>query len=353
MTLEQLGWDASFAEAFAPYRVQGHSIGRVTCEHRDSYTILSEHGELRGELSGAFRHHAGQRNELPAVGDWAVMTALEQDGLGVIHAILPRKSCFSRKTAGTATEEQIVAANVDTVFIVTGLDANFNLRRIERALILAWESGANPVVVLSKSDLCEELEERTAEVESVALGVPVLVLSAAEGSGLEQLERYTGPGMTVALIGSSGVGKSTLTNKLVGRDVQEVNQVSTSVGKGQHTTTRRELLLLPSGGIVIDTPGMRELGIWNGDQGIRETFEDIESLMENCRFRDCSHEDEPGCAVTAAVAAGQLDPARLRNYRKMLREIEYQATRQDLQAQLRKKEEWKRIHKQVRNMNKR
>ncbi len=350
MTLESLGWRAFFSDAFDQYRASELIPARITQEHRNGYLAYSRHGEFRAELAGSFRHRAGSRSrsERPAVGDWVALQFHDNGNQTMIHGVLPRASAFSRKVAGVRSEEQVVAANIDTVFIVAGLDGNFNPRRIERALILAWESGAQPVVVLNKCDLSDALDAQVAEMRNVALGVPVLTASATEGSGLEALTAYAGPGKTVALIGSSGVGKSSITNRLAGMNVQKVEYVSESVGKGRHTTTRRELISLPSGGAIIDTPGMRELQLWDGDQGIGETFDDVEELAAQCRFRDCDHRDEPGCAVAHALADGRLDAGRFGNYRKMQREIAYLASRQDTLARRQQTRAWKRIHMELR-----
>lgn len=362
MTLSQLGWSPFFANGFEPYADKGFSVGRVALEHRNRYQIYSESGELWGELSGKMRFTASERSALPAVGDWVVITIHEgrsdasaEDeeegaaaGHAIIHALLPRRSKFSRKVAGNATEEQIVAANIDTIFLVTGLDDNYNVRRIERYLTLAWESGASPVVVLSKADLYDELEERIAEVESVAFGTPVIAVSAIEEEGIDQLLPFIGPGRTVALMGSSGVGKSTLTNALAGTELMKTTSVSESVGKGRHTTTHREMILLPAGGLLIDTPGMRELQLWGGDEGLQETFEDVEALAQGCRFTDCHHAGEPGCAIEEAIRNGTLDEARFGSYMKLQRELAYFNRRHDKSLQAAEKKKWKQIHMEMR-----
>ncbi|MFN6566221.1 ribosome small subunit-dependent GTPase A [Dendronalium sp. ChiSLP03b] len=298
------------------------------------------------------RHRATQPQDFPAVGDWVVIRIRESEGRATIHEILPRKSKFSRKTVGSKTEEQIVAANVDTVFLVSGLDGDFNLRRIERYLILAWESGANPVIVLNKADLCNSLEDCLAQVEAVAIGVPVAVLSATSNQGLDALKPYLKPGQTVALLGSSGVGKSTITNQLKGAVVQTVQAVRQGDDRGRHTTTHRELILLPTGGLIMDTPGMREIQIWSGDEGLQETFADIETLAQKCRFRNCQHNNEPGCAVQQALVEERLDYSRFLSYQKLQKELNYLARKQDQRSQLAEKERWKKIHKAMRNHHK-
>lgn len=343
-TLEEMGWNPHFAEHFAPYAEQGYSVGRITLEHKRIYRVISEHGELLGEVTGKLRYEATGREDFPAVGDWVVISPREQEKKATIHAVLPRKSKFSRKAAGEAVEEQIVAANVDTVFLVNALNNDFNVRRIERYLILAWESGATPVIVLSKADLCEDREARVAEVESVAIGVPVHVVSAERGEGLEQLASYLRKGQTIALMGSSGVGKSTLINKLSGTDAQRVSEVREGDDRGRHTTTHRELFLLPGGALMIDTLRMRELQLWDASDGFQGAFEDIEELAAACRFHDCQHNREPGCAIQAALADGSLDRGRYASYQKLQRELAHLARKEDVRLQAAERNKWKQIN---------
>ncbi|MBD1996103.1 ribosome small subunit-dependent GTPase A [Leptolyngbya sp. FACHB-541] len=352
MNLSELGWSDFFAHSFEAYRVQGYTVGRVALEHKQAYTLYAEQGELSATVSGKLRHQATAAEDFPAVGDWVVVR-IRDEGQATIHAILPRKSKFSRKTVGGKTQEQIVAANIDTVFLVAGLDHDFNLRRIERYLVLAWESGATPVILLNKADLCDAVEERVLEVEEVAIAVPIVVLSAAQNQGLDALQPYLKPGQTSALLGSSGVGKSTLTNQLVGTAQQSVQPVRQGDSRGRHTTTHRELLLLPSGGCIIDTPGMREIQIWSEGAGLEETFTDIEALAEECRFRDCQHQQEPGCAVRQALEAGALDERRFASFQKLQKELNYLIRKQDQRATLAEKEKWKQITKSLRKMNNR
>jgi ribosome biogenesis GTPase / thiamine phosphate phosphatase len=356
MTLESLGWNDFFSQSFDSLiakqserdRPSPFTVGRVALEHRSAYTLYTEQGDLTGEISGKLRHRTTELPDFPAVGDWVVLDAKEGDRTAIIHHILPRKSKFSRKAAGGKTDEQIVAANVDTVFLVAGLDHDFNPRRIERYLLLTWESGANPVVVLNKADVRDDVEDCIAEVEAIAPGVPICLLSALHHQGIESLKPYLNPGQTVALLGSSGVGKSTITNALMGADLQAVQSVRASDSRGRHTTTHRELLRLPWGGLLIDTPGMREIQVWAGDESLQDTFADIETLADQCRFRDCHHRNEPGCAVLQALEDGQLDESRLANYQKLQKELSYLARRQDQRSQLAEKQRWKQIHKALR-----
>lgn len=347
--LQSLGWNEHFANLFVPYAEQGYSVGRITLEHKRIYRLLSEHGELLGEVTGKLRYEATGREDYPAVGDWVVITARPEERKASIHAVLPRKSKFSRKVAGDSIEEQIVAANVDTVFLVNALNNDFNIRRMERYLILAWESGANPVIVLSKADLCDNLEQRIAEVESVAIGVPVHVVSAERGEGLEQLASYLGRGQTVALMGSSGVGKSTLINRLSKEERQRVSGVREGDDRGRHTTTHRELFQLPDGALMIDTPGMRELQLWEADEGFRGAFDDIEQLAAACRFNDCQHGREPGCAVLAAIEDGSLEQARFDSYLKLQRELAHLARKENARLAAAEKDKWKKINMQMRS----
>lgn len=270
-----------------------------------------------------------------------------------IHSILPRKSKFSRQSVGGITTEQIVAANIDTVFLVSGLDGDFNPRRIERYLVLAWESGANPVILLNKADLCQNLEECLNQVENIALGVPIITISAANSQGLDALKTYLQPGKTVALLGSSGVGKSTITNQLKGEAVQKVKAVRQGDDRGRHTTTHRELIVLPNGSLIIDTPGMREIQIWASEDSLHSTFEDIEILAQECRFRDCQHINEPGCAIQQALQDGKLDYSRFSSYQKLQKELDYLSQKQDQKVYLDNKKRWKKVSKSMKNHYKR
>ncbi|MBH5319465.1 ribosome small subunit-dependent GTPase A [Paenibacillus sp. GSMTC-2017] len=346
--LQSLGWNEYFSKSFATYAEQGYQAGRITLEHKRIYRLLSEHGELLAEVTGKLRFEATGREDFPAVGDWVVIKPRPEEQKASIHAILPRKSKFSRKLAGDTVEEQIVAANVDTVFLVNALNNDFNIRRMERYLILAWESGATPVIVLSKADLCDDLEARMAEVESIAIGVPIHVVSAAQGEGLDQLEHYLGVGNTIALIGSSGVGKSTLINTLSGTDMLRVNAARDGDDRGRHTTTHRELVQLPSGALMIDTPGMRELQLLDADEGFHGAFDDVDSIVESCRFNDCKHQKEPGCAVRTALADGSLEQARFDSYLKLQREMAYVARKENERLAANEKAKWKKISMELR-----
>jgi ribosome biogenesis GTPase len=350
--LEALGWTDQFGDAFLAHAATDVIPGRVSLEHQHIYRVLTERGEHLARVAGRLRHEAATAVEYPAVGDWVALRSRPGELRSTILAILPRRSRFSRKVAGDVTREQIVAANIDTVFLTTGLDADFNLRRIERYLVTAWESGAQPVVLLTKADLSDDPDARVREVEAVASGAPVHATSARRNHGLDILGQYLGPGRTVALLGSSGVGKSTLINRLLGREQQRTAEVSAYKARGRHTTTNRELILLPGGGLVIDTPGLREIQLWEVGGSIGATFADIEALAAGCHFGDCRHDTEPRCAVRRAVVEGALPAERLESYLKLRREADHVAEKHDKLAQLQSKRKWKTIHKAVRRMGK-
>jgi ribosome biogenesis GTPase / thiamine phosphate phosphatase len=343
LDLESLGWDASFTDAFRPFEQDGLDPARVAAQHRSEYVVYTQHGELRAELTGRLRHD----EEHPAVGDWVAVALRPDEGRATIQAVLPRRSAFTRKVAWAETKPQVVAANVDVVFVVCGLDANYNVRRIERYLTLAWESGAQPIVLLTKADLCEDVEARVYAVESVAFGVPVHSVSAPRGDGVETVRAYVPHGKTAALLGSSGVGKSTLVNALVGEELLATQDVRED-GRGRHTTSHRQLVSLPEGGLVLDTPGMRELQLWDADSGFEAAFQDLETLAGQCRFTNCEHRREPDCAVRAALADGTLDVERLESWRKLQRELERLAQKQDGRARSESRKERARFARSMR-----
>ncbi|MSU24587.1 MAG: ribosome small subunit-dependent GTPase A [Opitutus sp.] len=346
MHLSSLGWDDFFSGHFAPFAsdLAGFMPARVALEHKHAYALLAAHGEVTATCTGKLRHDATARADLPAVGDWVVVRPRPGEAHADIHAVLPRKTKFSRQAAGDGTE-QIVAANIDTVFLVTALDADFNLRRIERYLAVAWASGAQPVVLLNKSDLHADPAAARATVEAVAGGAPVLVLSATHDTDLSAaLAPWLAPGRTVALLGSSGVGKSTLINRLLGAERQLTSPTSAAHGKGRHTTTHRELLVAPSGALVIDTPGMRELQLWEvAAATLEETFADIAALAARCRFSNCAHRAEPGCTIQAALDAGALDLGRWSSFQKLQREQAYAARKSDPRLERETKAAWKKV----------
>jgi len=353
--LKQLGWDTFFQKHFEKMKIPDSVPARVISESKGSYQLFSQYGELTAKISGRMRYHAGAENQYPTVGDWVIIKPLVDEKKGIIQAVLPRKSKFSRKVAGERTEEQVVSANVDTVFIVSGLDGgrNFNLRRIERYLTLAWSSGATPVIVLNKVDLCLDVDVCIRNVEAIATGISIHPVSAKQRLGLDALRKYLTKGKTVAFLGSSGVGKSALINALLGVEKQDTAEVREDDRMGRHTTTKRELILLPGGGMVIDTPGMREIQMWAGEEDLQGTFYDIEMLAKGCRFSDCSHNVESGCAVRAAIDNGDLDPARLESFRKLQKELTYLASREEHSTRLYEKAKYKKIAKWVKEIQNR
>ncbi|WBW99190.1 ribosome small subunit-dependent GTPase A [Oceanirhabdus sp. W0125-5] len=295
-------------------------LGRVTLEHKHTYRVITENGEVLGRVSGKFNYEAFGTEDYPAVGDWVVLDRdSDKNGEAIIHKVLPRMSSLSRKVAGTRSDEQIIATNVDTVFICMALNNDFNIRRLERYISVVWESGANPRIILTKSDLCEDIELRVAQVEEVAIGIDIHVVCALEEEGIDEIADVIGVNDTVTFIGSSGIGKSTLINALLGEEKMLVNEIRESDHKGKHTTTHRELIKLSDGGVVIDTPGMRELQIYSVD--FDASFKDVEELAEQCRFVDCKHKTEPGCAVKNAVNDGTLSSERFKSYEKLKREL--------------------------------
>ena len=329
LDLAALGWNARLDEAFAPLAADGLVPARVALEHTHIYRVFAAPGEWLARVSGRLRHHAAQRVDFPAVGDWVAVEPPATGGDARIHSVLPRSSRFSRRAAGDPTEEQIVAANIDTVFLVSGLDGDFNPRRIERYLTVAWESGATPVIVLNKADLADDPEAIALEVRVAMPGVDVHAVSCRDAPTLDPLRDYLGFGKTGALLGSSGVGKSSIVNQLIGQELLRTRDVRAADSRGRHTSTARQLVLLPGHGVLIDTPGMRELQLWDTAESLAGTFAEIEARAADCRFRDCQHRSEPGCAVRAAVDAGAIAVDRLESYYKLTAEQAHQDRRKD------------------------
>ena len=321
MNLNDLGWNNFFNNQFEQIKDEGQIPARISMELRNLFHIFCEYGELTAELSGRYRHRVKDRSELPCVGDWVVVSARPEEGTATIHNLLERKSSFTRKEAGLRTEEQVLAANIDTTFLVSGLDHDFNLRRIERFITTVWESGASPVIVLNKTDLVDNLQEYIERVDTVAFGIPVCTVSALNNTGIDQIAGYLKPGETAAFLGSSGVGKSTIINCLYGSELFKTGAVREDDSRGRHTTSHREMIIIPERGILIDTPGMRAVQLWGDTETLKSSFQDVEELTLQCKFTDCRHQTEPGCAIQRALADGTLDPKRFESYLKQQREL--------------------------------
>jgi ribosome biogenesis GTPase / thiamine phosphate phosphatase len=342
--LERLGWHDELARQFEA-DASGLEPGRVTVQHRGSWEVVTERGDSLAEITGRL-HHEAEPGELPVVGDWVGL----RDGL--IDAVLPRTSKFSRKTPWTEVSEQVLVANVDVAFLVMGLDErDYNVRRLERYLTTAWEGGAEPVIVLNKADLATDREAQVAETETVAFGVPVHAVSAETGEGVDELRRHLAGNRTAALLGSSGVGKSSLINRLLGEERFRIAGVR-SDGRGRHTTTHRELVAVPGGGVIIDTPGLRELQLWETDEGLDQAFVDVADLILQCRFSDCEHRTEPGCAIKAALADGSLPAERWESYLKLQRELARLERKLDPKLRSQQRKKWAAITKSHRQRRK-
>lgn len=327
--LEDWGWDDKWAKAFGDDAAKGLFPARLIEEQRGLFQIMSEHGVISARTTGSMRHKANDRAGLPAVGDWVSAEKVPNEKVVLIRRILPRRTKLSRKAAGETMEEQVIAANLDTVLVMTALNADFNVRRLERFLTVSLESGATPVLVLNKLDACAEPGPFLEQAKVAAGSAPVVAISAKTAEGLDSLNAWIKPGLTIGLIGSSGVGKSTLVNRLAGNEDIKTAETRAKDERGRHTTTHRQLFILPNGGILLDTPGMREMQFWDSEQGLAKTFDEIEALAPNCRFKDCAHDSEPGCAVKAAVAAGTMAAERLESWSKLRMEAFAEAKRRE------------------------
>lgn len=349
MNLDELGWNHFFQQQLSPE--EPFTPARVYRQDKNQYHLFSEQGKLTGIVPGRLRKEALSKAQLPCVGDWVLVSEIEgaETGTVLIERLLERKSKFSRKEAGDVVDEQIIAANIDTAFIVSGLDDNFNPHRIERYLLLSWNSGAIPVIILNKADLCDDIDKKVSKIQSIAAGTPIHVISATSDEGLEALQEYMTKGSTCVFLGSSGVGKSTIINTLLGFDKFETSSVREEDSMGRHTTTFRELVQTPDKGLIIDTPGMRELQIWADSSAISQSFDDVVTLAYQCKFSDCQHNTEPGCAITKALATGELAQDRLDSYYKLLKEVEHLESQKNTAARAEKKQASKKFARLIRN----
>ncbi len=352
ININSLGWNDFFEEQFQQYKHQGFEAGRITIENKTNYQLITKHGESTGEISGKLLFISATQSELPKVGDWVVVSLFDENTKAVIHEVLPRKSKISRKSADKKTEEQVIAANIDTVFIVQSLDGNFSINRLARYLVTVNQSGARPVVILNKSDLCGDVLDKISEVKKLNENIIVMAVSASNSLGVEQLKEIIKDGESIAFVGSSGVGKSTLINALLGTEKLKTNTVREIDSRGRHTTTKRELIVLPSGGILIDTPGMRELGLWNADNGLSQTFSGFEEFAAQCHFANCTHTHEVKCAVIKALEDGKITQRQYDNYLKLRKELKYLETKQDKFAELEEKRKWRNIGKEIKRLYK-
>ena len=349
LNLTTLGFTNFFEQQLQTLNTENKLVGRVILEHKHSYRVVTEQGELLATISGNYAHNAYVREHYPAVGDFVLVQKMPGEERAIIHHLFERKSLFKRKVAGGALEMQIVATNVDTVFLVMSLNDDFNIRRLERYLTAAWDSGAMPVIVLTKADLCDDPSRFVKEIEQIAFGVDILIVSAVDGEGLDQLKHYVSEGKTVALLGSSGAGKSTLVNALIGNDVMKTSDIREDDAKGRHTTTHRELIVTPMGGNIIDTPGMRELQLYDQDDSLSATFEDVEEISTRCKYRDCQHKKEPGCGIQDALQTGELARERYANFLKLQKELAYLDRKEKVQARLLQKTIEKKIAKKMKS----
>lgn len=345
--LTSYGWSDELRQAFAPYAAQGLAPGRIVVQQRGGYRIVTEEGEIEARASGSLMK-AARDEDRPAAGDWVAFEPRPGETTALVRHVLPRRTAFIRKASGRVGGAQVVAANADVAFLVTSMNADLNLRRLERYLATAYESGADPVIVLTKADLVDDIDAAVEQVEAIAFGAPVLAISARTGRGLDAVAAHLPAGRTGVLLGSSGAGKSTLLNALAGTERMATGEIREDDARGRHTTTHRELVLLPSGGLILDTPGMRELGLWDAEAGVATAFEDVEALAGECRFSDCSHEGEPGCAIRAAIATGELSTERLAAYRKLQAELAFEHRRGDARAERENRKLWASRHKTAR-----
>ena len=355
MDLKELGWNDFFQAHYNEFKNPDLIRARVSLQLKKQYRVITEQSEYDAVIRGTFRHKAESLADFPAIGDWVLVSFTQENDKAIIHHLLPRRTKVSRDTTTRKgrqqiADEQVLVANVDIIFLVAALNEELNPRRIERYLTVIWDSGAQPVLVLNKADLCQDLDDVMSQIQEIALGVDVHVTSATENEGIDFLRQDLKVGVTVGLLGSSGVGKSTIINQILGEEKLKVAEIGDYKDKGKHTTTHRELVVLESGGILIDNPGMRSIQLWEGEEGITKSFQDIEQLAPRCRFNDCRHTNEPGCAVLAAVESGELSQERYDSYLKLQAELDYRARKENWVTRQNTKKRWKSISKSIRQM---
>jgi ribosome biogenesis GTPase len=348
--LAGLGWDGWFAEKLTQCENKGLEPARITAEHKERYIVATEYGEMPGEVTGKFEFKANTPSEFPKTGDWVLASVFREENKAIIHELLPRKTCFSRKAAGVKTEEQVIAANVDVLFIVQGLDNNYNRMRLIRYIAALQGSGIAPVVVLNKTDINPDAEKLREETASLLKPVPVLCVSAKTGYGMDELAKTMEPGKTYAFAGSSGAGKSTIINHIAGRDIALTNEVREDDSRGRHTTVTRQLFMLGGHGMLIDTPGMRELSLWSESGANAPGFDLVAEYGEKCRYKNCSHEHEPGCAVKEAAEKGLIPKEIMESYFKLKREAAYTASRTDKKAAMDRKQKEKKLGRLIKEV---
>ncbi len=351
-SLKQLGWNSFFEENSKSFKQKGFSFARVITEHKERYITAAEIGELQSEVTGKLLYSSESSAELPKVGDWVAVITYEDEMKAIIHDLLPRKSVFGRKVSGKKIQEQVIASNIDLLFVVQSLDANYSHRRLERYLTMAFEGNMEPIVILNKSDICPDAKIKLNELKNIFPEIKCFAVSAQTGDGINFVKELLSEGKTCALVGSSGVGKSSIINSILGYDRQKVNDVRLVDSKGKHTTTTRELILTPDGGIIIDTPGMREFQLWTADDGLESVFPEIDELSSGCRFKDCSHIHESGCAVLNALQSGELSRERYDSYLKLRKEAEWIKRKTDPEEMKKHEQKWKKIHSQYRKLQK-
>lgn len=352
INLNEYGWnkthEANWEEMNEVLKMKKSVPGRVTLEHKRMYRVITAEGEWLSVCSGAMKHDAQDRRDFPAVGDWVAVEKMPGEERGIIHAILPRTSLFSRKAAGSTIGEQIIATNIDIAFLVTSMNKDFNARRLERYLVAAYESGANPVVVLTKKDISDNPSYYIDEAQNIALGADIFAVSNVTREGISELKSLLKEGKTAALLGSSGVGKSSLTNAICGDETMTIQDIREDDAKGRHTTTHRELIKISTGGVLIDTPGMREFQLWDNNESLDSGFKDIEAFAATCKFNDCQHNNEPGCAVQEALATGDLPEDRYASYLKLQKELAFLERKMDRASKSEERNKWKKITKSMR-----